>query len=631
MTARLTFRLCLLSLVLAGRVPAQPSTAATGYRKLEARIPMRDGALLFTHIYVPTDTSRTFPFLMQRTPYSVAPYGAEKLPTRLGPSAAFQREGFIFVHQDVRGRYQSTGTWREMTPHQPAGSGAADVNESTDTYDTITWLLEHVPRHNGKVGLWGISYPGFYVTASSLDAHPALVAVSPQAPATDLYDGDDLFHNGAFMLAANAGFYRSFRPHRAPVLPDSEPRPSIDPAARDGYAWFLGAGQLQRAADTPLGANPYWAEILQHPTYDDHWRARAIQRQIIAGVQFPPASLTVGGWYDAEDPNGPLLTYRAIAGALGVGDPRGTTVVSHHLVMGPWAHGQFARDSGTALGPLRFGSATGVFYRDSIEFPFFMQHLKGAAPAELAAATLYDTGRDAWRTFARWPAVDQRVQPWFLQANASLDTLAPAAGSAAAADRYPSDPARPVPYTERIVAGMARDYITDDQRFASRRPDVLTYRSAPLTGDLTVGGGVNVVLHVATTGTDADFVVRLIDEYPDGTPGDTASVRMAGFQRLVRGEPFRARYRRGFDRAIPFVANRPDSLRFTLPDVLHTFRAGNRVMVQVSSSWFPLVDRNPQVFVPNIFTARPGDFRRAEMTLFHTAAQASRIELPVLP
>ena len=605
---------------------------------------MRDGALLFTNIYIPRDTSRAFPFLMQRTPYSVAPYGAAVYPARLGPSAGYQREGFIFVFQDVRGRYQSTGTWREMTPHRTSKSTNTDTDESTDAYDTITWLLANVPNHNGKVGLWGISYPGFYVTASSLDAHPALVAVSPQAPVTDLYDGDDLFHNGAFMLAANAGFYRTFRPHRAPVVPDSEPRRPPDPAARDGYAWFLAGGQLQASASTPLGSNEYWTDILRHPTYDEHWRSRAIQRQITAGVQWPPASLTVGGWYDAEDPNGPLLTYRALSTALGLDNPRGTTVVAHHLVMGPWAHGQFGRDSATGLGPLRFGAATGVFYRDSIEFPFFMQHLKGAAPTSLAAATLYDTGRDAWRRFARWPAIDRRTQVWYLREHGVLDTVAPAPAvapvvkrgaaappAAAAADRYTSDPARPVPYVERIVQGMARDYITDDQRFASRRPDVLTYRSAALADDVTLGGGVSVTLHVATTGTDADFVVRLIDEYPDGTVGDTTSVRMAGFQRMVRGEPFRARYRRGFDRAVPFVANVPDSLTFTLPDVLHTFRRGHRIMVQVSSSWFPLVDRNPQTFVPNIFAAKPSDFRSAQMTVFRSATQPSRVELPVLP
>lgn len=650
------FQLLLLCLTLSLRATAQSAVVEAAYRKVEARIPMRDGALLFTHIYIPRDTTHPFPFLLQRTPYSVAPYGASAYPARLGPSSAFQREGFIFVYQDVRGRYQSTGTWREMTPHADSAAGDAVVNESTDTYDTIAWLLANVPNNSGKVGMWGISYPGFYVTASSLDAHPALIAVSPQAPATDLYDGDDLFHNGAFMLAANWHFYRTFRPHRTPTVPDSEPRPPLDPAARDGYTWFLGRGPVHAGADSVLQANPYWTDVLAHPTYDAFWRARAIQRQITAGVQWPPASLTVGGWYDAEDPNGPLLTYQAVARALGLDRPRGTTVVSHHLVMGPWAHGQFARDSATGLGPLHFGSATGTFYRDSIEFPFFMQHLKGAAPANLPAATLYDTGRDEWRRFARWPVADGTTQAWYLREGGTLDSIAPVAVRApavraaparatrgkraparatpvvpAAADRYTSDPAHPVPYVERIVAGMARDYITDDQRFASRRADVLTYRSVPLGSDVTVGGAVRVTLHVATTGTDADFVVRLIDEYPDGTTGDTTTMRMAGFQRLVRGEPFRARYRRGFERGIPFVPNRPDSLSFALPDVLHTFRAGHRIMVQVSSSWFPLVDRNPQVFVPNIFLAKPTDFRSAAMTVFRSSAQPSRVELPVLP
>ncbi len=639
---------------------AQPASVAATYRKLEVQIPMRDGALLHTSVYLPRDTSRTYPFLMQRTPYSVAPYGPDAYPARLGPSDAYEREGFIFVYQDVRGRYQSTGTWLEMTPHRPVKSGPADVDESTDAYDTIAWLLEHIPGHTGKVGLWGISYPGFYASASAIDAHPALVAVSPQAPVTDLWDGDDAFHNGAFMLAANYGFYQSFRPHRAPMLPQNQPRTPQPPEARDGYRYFLGAGQLQQSPSTPLGENEYWMAYFDHPMYDAHWQSRAIQRQIVPGIQWPPATLVVGGWYDAEDPNGPLLTWRALSATLGLSRARGSTDVAHHLVMGPWSHGQWGRDSATHLGPLQFGSATGVFFRDSIEFPFFMEHLKGAAPARLSAATLYDTGRDAWRRFSQWPEIDQPVQRWYLREAGRLDTIAPSApaptralapaaargraaqrraparATPAAAvvtqrDRYTSDPGAPVPYVERVVSGMARDYITDDQRFASRRPDVLTYRSAPLSRDVTVGGGVTVTLHVATTGTDADFVVRLIDEYPDSTGSDTLALRMSGYQRMVRGEPFRARYRRGFDRAVPFVPNRPDSLRFTLPDVLHTFRAGHRVMVQVSSSWFPLVDRNPQTFVPNIFRARPTDFRRADMTVFRTPAQASRIELPVLP
>jgi len=607
---------------------AQTGDASSRYRKVIARIPMRDGALLATHIYVPRDTSRTWPILMQRTPYSVAPYAPDSVPSRLGPSPAFEREGFIFVHQDVRGRFQSTGTWLEMTPHQTVHAADAQVDESTDAYDTISWLLANIPHNSGRVGLWGVSYPGFYVTASSIDAHPALVAISPQAPVTDLADGDDGFHNGAFMLAANAGFYRGFTPHRQPVLPGDLPREALPPEAADGYGWFLGAGQLQTSRRGVLGKNAYWLAFFDHPAYDTYWASRAIHRQITSGIQFPPASLTVGGWYDAEDPNGPLLTFGAIAAAFGQSQARGAGAVSHHLVMGPWSHGQWSRDAGARLGGLVFGSETGAFYRDSIEFPFFMQHLKDAPPSALPAVTLFDTGTNGWRRFARWPETDRGTQTWYLQQGFTLDTIAPDAR--AGADRYISDPATPVPYVDRIVPGMARDYIADDQRFASRRTDVLTYRSAPLTADVTVGGAVRVTLHVATTGTDADFIVKLIDVYPDGEPTDSIAVRMSGYQRMVRGEPFRARYRRGRDRSVPFVANRPDSLSFTMPDVLHTFRSGHRVMVQVQSSWFPLIDRNPQRFVPNIFTAVPTDFRKAGMTIFRATERPSRIELPVL-
>ena len=628
MTPRLCLRLIALTLLWGVGASAQPADLAGRYRKVTARIPMRDGALLATNIYLPRDTSRTWPFLMQRTPYSAAPYGPDTFPARLGPSPAFEREGFIFVHQDVRGRYQSTGTWLEMTPHRAEHTSDTDVDESTDAYDTIEWLLKNVPGHSGRIGLWGVSYPGFYVTASAIDAHPALVAISPQAPVTDLADGDDAFHNGAFMLAANYNFYNSFMPHRVPTRHGDIPRPPAPPEAADGYRWFLTGGQLQTSRAGPLGRNEYWTAYFDHPTYDAHWRARAIQRQITAGIQFPPASLTVGGWYDAEDPNGPFLTYRAIAAAFGRDQQRGTGIVSHHLVVGPWSHGQWASDAGARLGGLVFGTETGTFYRDSIEFPFFMQHLKDAAPANLFAATMFDTGTNEWKRLSRWPVTERRRQSWYLRESFALDTLLPAAPRAS--DRYTSDPARPVPYVDRIVPGMARDYIADDQRFAARRPDVLTYRSAPLEADLTVGGGAGITLHVATTGTDADFVVKLIDEYPDSAEGDTIAVRMSGFQRLVRGEPFRARYRRGFDKAVPFIANRPDSLSFTLPDVLHTFRRGHRIMVQVQGSWFPLIDRNPQRFVPNIFTARPVDFRSADMTVFRSAARASRIDLPVL-
>lgn len=625
---RLRFRTLLLTLAVPLIAAAQPGPVASGYRKLQVRIPMRDGATLFTNIYVPRDTTRRYPFLMQRTPYSVAPYGPDAIPARLGPSEAFAREGFIFVYQDVRGRYQSTGTWLEMTPHRAVKGGPADVDESSDAYDTIEWLLANVPGNNGRVGMWGISYPGFYVTASSIDAHPALVAISPQAPVTDLTDGDDAFHGGAFMLAANSWFYSSFRPHRQPILPDSEARPAPPPAAADGYQWFLGDGQLQASPSTALGANEHWMAFFTHPIADEFWRARAIQRHITRGIQFPPASLTVGGWYDAEDPNGPLLTYRAITGLFDQRTARDANGTTHHLVIGPWSHGQFARNDGRTLGPLNFGNATSLFYRDSIEFPFFMQHLKDAPPASIPAVTLYDTGLDTWRRFSAWPLETAVMQPWYLRPSFSLDTIPPSATGGA--DRYTSDPARPVPYVQRIVRGMAADYIADDQRFAARRPDVLAFASAPLASDVTIGGGVRVTLHVATTGTDADFVVKLIDVYPDSVGGDTVAFRMSGYQRMVRGEPFRARYRRGVERAVPFVPDAADSLTYTLPDVLHTFRRGHRIMVQVQSSWFPLVDRNPQTFVPNIFLAKPGDFRRADMTVFHSSLRASRVDLPVL-
>jgi putative CocE/NonD family hydrolase len=610
---------------------AQPDALRARYVKREVMLPMRDGVRLFTAIYTPVDTSKTWPIMLQRTPYGVAPYGPDQYPSTLGPSDLFQKEGFIFVYQDVRGRYMSEGVWEEMRPHIATKRGPRDIDESTDTWDTVDWLLKELPNDNARVGMWGISYPGFYAAAAIPGAHPALVAVSPQAPIADLYMGDDAYHNGAFMLAANFGFYASFRPRTGGPAPRGEGR-RFDYGTADGYTYFLELGSLANARTRFDGDNPYWNAMIEHPTYDAFWKARAIAPHL-RGVT--PAVLSVGGWFDAEDLAGPLTVYRAIE--------RHNPGAANALVMGPWPHGGWARGDADRLGNLDWQGKTGRWYREQVEFPFFAHHLKGA-PLTLAEATMFETGRNVWRRHETWPPREAVAQRFYLSAGGAI-AATPPAEQGAAFDEYPSDPNRPVPYVNTLATGMRRDYMADDQRFAATRPDVLVYESAPLASDLTIAGPIGVTLHVATTGTDADWVVKVIDEYPNdyqaaaastpasGGPGGSGAsgpVRMGGYQQLVRGEPFRGRYRRSFETPEAFTPGRPEAVSFTMPDVYHTFRKGHRLMVHVQSSWFPLVDRNPQTFV-DIANARPADFVRQTHRVYRDRQRSSFIEVAVMP
>jgi putative CocE/NonD family hydrolase len=633
--------------ILAGVAPlvqlqlsAQPDAVRTSYVKRELQIAMRDGVKLFTTVYAPTDTSTPWPIMLQRTPYSVAPYGADKYPGAIGPSSLFQADKFIFVYQDVRGRFMSEGEWAEMRPHLATRRTARDIDESTDTYDTIEWLVKNLPGNNGRVGMWGISYPGFYVAAALPGAHPALVAASPQAPIADLYMGDDAYHNGAFMLAANFGFYIGFRPRVGGPAPRAEGR-RFDYGTPDGYDYFLRMGSLADSR-ARLGAdNPYWDAMIDHPVYDDFWKPRSIVPHLKA---IAPAVLTVGGWFDAEDLAGPLAIYRAIE--------RNSPGAVNTLVMGPWPHGGWARGDAERLGNLEWGAKTGPWFREQIEFPFFAHHLKGRPMEPLAEASVFVTGRNEWRRHDAWPPRDAQRRTFYFADRGGLEASAPTSEAAAGAasktealafDEYVSDPNRPVPYLGYTAMGMRRDYMTEDQRFASTRPDVLVYETAPLDADLTIVGPVGVSLHVSTSGTDADWVVKVIDAYPGdyGAAGAEAprggdatrpakAVRMGGYQQLVRGEPFRGRFRHSFEKPEPFVPGRPDTVAFTMPDVYHVFRKGHRLMVQVQSSWFPLVDRNPQTFV-HIPTARPADFVRQTHRVYRDPAHPSRIELQILP
>jgi uncharacterized protein len=602
---------------------ADAGTAPTAYTKSEHVVPMRDGTRLYTVVYAPRACVKAgYPFMLQRTPYGAGPYGPDTARGTLGPSNHFQRDGFIFVYQDVRGRYLSEGIWEEVRPHVPRErKTAATVDESTDTWDTIDWLLKTIPCHNGRVGMWGVSYPGFYVSAGMIDAHPALRAVSPQAPVTDYFLGDDSFHNGAFMLAHNFSFYVRFPPRGAEPQPDAPPHVPFDYGTHDGYRFYLEAGPLgEMTRRYGLDANPYWMANLEHTTYDAFWQDRSIWRHF---RDIAPAVLTVGGWYDAENLMGPLRTFASIA--------RQSPATSNRLVMGPWTHGSWSSGDGSRVGPLDFGQNTAAFYRDSIEFPFFAQMLKGRPGDEMPTAWIFETGTNRWRAFDAWPPRRTRPTPYYFGDRGRLATSA-AVAAGDAFDEYVSDPTQPVPLMGYPAAGMPADYMTADQRFAADRPDVLVYQTEALDRDVTVLGPIQVTLHVSTSGTDADFVVKVIDVHPGDPPGGRAQAEDVGsrhgYQQLVRGEPFRGKFRRSLEVPEPFVPNQPEVIRFELGDVAHTFRRGHRLMVHVQSSWFPLIDRNPQVFM-HIPDANRADFVTATQRVYRGGTRLSSITLPV--
>jgi uncharacterized protein len=607
--------------------PAADDYAKSHYTKYEFRIPMRDGVRLFTCVYVPKDASQSWPFLITRTPYSVAPYGEDQFQEHFDPSEEFEKAGYIFVRQDVRGRFMSEGTFVEMRPHIDVKNGPKDVDDSTDLYDTIDFLLKHVPGNNGKAGITGMSYPGFYTAASMIDSHPALKAASPQAPMTDLFIMDDDYHGGAFMLAATFRFYSHFKPEDKPWLPPKVEVP-FDFGTPDIYEFYLKMGSLANADPRYLkGSNPLWNDAIKHDTYDSYWKARALaphMRNIHCAV------LTVGGWFDAEDLEGPFRTYRAV-GEYNPGTP-------NKLVEGPWAHGGWARwsrNNGDHLGDVQFNAKTVEFFRAKIQFPFFEHYLKGKGD-DVPNAYMFETGTNVWRTYNEWPPAGARPHLLYLHAGGKLSFNPP--GEDEGMDEYVSDPARPVPFTEYTANSVPKRYMVDDQRFAGRRPDVLVYESEPLQEDLTIAGPISPKLFVATSGTDSDFVVKLIDVYPNDYPNPapspddqgTVDLQMGGYEQLLRGEPMRAKFRNSWEKPEAMVPGAMERIEFRMPDLNHTFRRGHRMMVQVQSSWFPLVDRNPQTFT-DIPTAKPEDFKKATEQVFHSKAAPSAVEVLVLP
>jgi putative CocE/NonD family hydrolase len=633
-----------------GRGSAQPATAETAaavpqpagavgrdfvrenYSKFEYRIPMRDGVKLFTSVYVPKDIftdNRTYPMMIQRTGYNVGPYGADQYRATLGPSELFAREKFIFVYQDIRGRYMSEGDYVVIRPHKPVKSGPKDTDESTDTWDSIDWLVKHVPGNTGKAGMYGISQPGFYATAGMIDAHPALVAVAPQAPVTDYYMGDDSYHNGAFMLAHRFNFYMGFRAREGDPEP---PQPTLpfQFGTPDGYEFFLDLGSIANVDEKYFKhKQPLWNLNVDHTTYDDVWQSRAIWKYL---KNIKPAVMLVGGWYDTEDPQGLLRQHDFM-------EKNGPPAVDM-LVMGPWNHGGFARGDGDRLGNVNFGSKTGVYYREKIELPFFLYWLKGRGDGKFPRANVFQTGMNQWRKFDAWPPESSKPVTVYLDAKGTLAWQQPAK---AAFDEYVSDPNKPVPYIGTLVGTrILNSYMTEDQRFAGTRPDVLVYKSGVLDHDVNVFGPISVDLKVSTTGTDSDFDVKVIDVYPGDEPdynipaataapgvGPAATVSaLGGYQQLVRGEPFRGKFRKSFEKPVPFEPGKPDRITFALPDIAHTFRAGHRIMIQIQSSWFPLTDRNPQKFM-EIPKALSTDFAKATQRVYFGGTDGSKIVIRV--
>lgn len=606
---------------------AQAKLQAT-YEKREAMVPMRDGTQLFTSIYAPRDRSKTYPILFLRTPYSLRPYGPDAFPSKLGPSPLLSDSKYIFVYQDVRGAYMSQGSFVDMRPHTGPARSEGQTDESTDCYDTIEWLLQHVEGHNGRVGMWGISYPGFYAATGMIDAHPALKAVSPQAPIADWYF-DDFHHHGAFFLPHAFHFLASFGLPRP--APTTERHPRFDHHTPDGYTFFMELGALRHADERYLkGAAQMWNDMVAHPNYDAFWQARNLLPHL---KNVAPAVMTVGGWFDAEDLYGPLQIYRAIE----ANNPNSNNT----LVMGPWGHGGWARTTGAALGNVVFGADTSKFYQEQIEFRFFEHYLKGVGEsAGLPEAYVFETGKNRWRTFDSWPPRTRTPGNYYLGEQGTITQSPPTAPRSF--DEFVSDPAHPVPYTTDITVGMTKAYMTDDQRFASRRADVLTFQTEVFTEPTTLAGPLVAKLWVSTSQTDADWVVKVIDVYPNDMPDPEdglstpdgklpPGVHYGGYQQMVRSEVLRGRFRSSYSQPKPFKPNQPTAIELPLQDVLHTFLPGHRLMVQVQSTWFPLVDRNPQKYVDNIFMANDSDFVRATHRVYHSRDYPSHLAVSLLP
>ncbi len=647
--------LLLLCFVSALNLAAQNSDSVwvtENYKKVEQMISMRDGTKLFTSVYIPKDTAEKHPILFNRTPYSCAPYGADKFNAHLYDSywINYLKEGYIIAIQDVRGRWMSEGDFVDVRPFNPNKKNK-EFDEASDTYDAIEWMINNIPGNNKRVGVFGISYPGFYSTMAALSNHPALKAVSPQAPVTEWFIGDDFHHNGAFMVMDAFSFYSGFgKPRPTPTTIES---PGFNIPSQDNYDFYLKTGALKNFSKIMGDSIAFWKDLMNHPDYDDWWKARNA-RNFVSNIK--PAMLVVGGLFDAEDCYGAWNLYKAIEDKSKNTDNR--------IVMGPWVHGGWSRSDGSYIGNVRFGNKINEYYQKNIEIPFFNFYLKLRGTVRgIAEANIFFSGENEWRKLNQWPSQNVEYKSLYLGNDNKLllansleyivDSVANLVNETVAKiskndhlekvivsnsfNEYISDPAHPVPYTEDIHLGRTTEYMTDDQRFASRRPDVLTFSTGMLDEDITLAGPVIADLMVSLSTTDADFVVKLIDVFPadfkydekEFGKGSGKEYPMGGYQMLVRGEIMRGKYRNSFEKPEAFVPGKITQVKYTLPDVAHTFKKGHQLMIQIQSSWFPLADRNPQKFT-DIYHCDDSDFQKATIRVYHDGVNASKIILPVL-
>jgi len=593
------------------------------YTKREVMIPMRDGIKLYTAIYEPISKSEKHPVLMSRTPYSIGNYGKEMNNQLWNSWCEYSKEGYIFVFQDVRGKWMSEGNFVNVRPFNPNRKKKTDIDEASDTYDTVEWLLKNTVDNNGNVGVSGCSYLGFYSLMAALSNHPAIKAICPQAPVTDWFKGDDIHHNGALMLSDAFSFLPYIdRPRPLPTA--SQPEGSKPFYTTDEYSFFLKSGAIKNLTRLLGDSIQFWNDVTEHPNYDSWWKARNTRNGC---YNIKPAVLVVGGLFDAEDGYGTWELYKTIN--------KQSPDTKLNLVIGPWNHGGWLSDYSTYLGNIRFGSNTSIYFKES-ENKFFNYYLKGKGNVEdMKKATVFFSGENKWKVFDSWPPKETVMTPLYLGDKDVLQFTAP--NTSSSYTEYTSDPSNPVPYTARIQQNRGIEYMTDDQRFAERRPDVISFETEPLKEDLTLGGELIADLKVSISTTDADFVVKLIDVFPDDFSydakvygeGNGQNYLMNGYQMLVRGDVMRGRYRNSFEQPEAFIPNKPTTVSFKLTDIAHTFMKGHRMMIQIQSSWFPLVDRNPQQFV-DIYHCNDSDFIKSDIKIYHQQDQASRILLPVL-
>jgi len=591
------------------------------YEKHEYQIPMRDGVKLFTAVYVPKDTTELHPILMERIPYGISPYGPEKYFRLFFNRFSnlwqkYVRRNYILAFQDVRGRFMSEGTFADVRPYIPQKKSKQDIDESTDAYDTIDWLIKNIPRNNERVGVKGISYDGFYATMASIDAHPAVKAISPQAPITQWMGGDDFNHNGAFLLPHAFDFLmKNGWPRPQPTMNDSR---TFNHGTPDGYKFFLDLGALPNANKKFMHDSvAFWNEIMRHGMWDEYWEKRSVLPHL---KNIKPATMVVGGWFDTENLYGSLQTYMGIE--------RNNTDNKNILIMGPFSHNRWAANEEDSLGLIRFGHNLTKYYADSIEVPFFDYYLRDKRHPNFAEATIFLTGANEWRKLDSWPPKNIKPMNIYLSEGEKLIFDIPK-GTISAYDEYTSDPRKPVPYTAENRHWYNRAFIVEDQRFAARRPDVLVYQTSPLTEPITIAGSIEVNLIGSTSGTDCDWIVKVIDVFPDTGLGLKSNYKLGGYQMLLRGDVLRAKFRNSLSKPEPVKPNQPTSFPFVLLDIFHQFKKGHSIMVQIQSTWFPMIDRNPGKFV-DIYHAKDSDYQKTTQRVYHSSKHVSYLKVNVV-